>query len=209
MVRSNISPDQSKAVAASHALSGKPPCLLSLYSIPTQALADAKVSTEDIAAIEVIGGSSRVPALIKILKDFFGKEPSRTLNAKECVSRGCALNCAMLSPIFRCVMPIAWLVAGASLSPFGVKAEFILGGSLLVDWHSCSAASVLRSAWYISTCRCTPAVCFCQTGALWASMPTPANSCMLSCGSQLQRAMMPPCTALRVWPAVCLTWATA
>ena len=86
-----------------------------------QALADAKVSTEEIAAIEVIGGSSRVPALIKILKDFFGKEPSRTLNAKECVSRGCALNCAMLSPIFRCVMPIGWLVEGASLSTFGVK----------------------------------------------------------------------------------------
>jgi molecular chaperone DnaK (HSP70) len=33
--------------------------------------------------------------------DFFGKDPSRTLNAKECVSRGAALQCAMLSPIFR------------------------------------------------------------------------------------------------------------
>ena len=86
-----------------------------------QALADAKVSTEEIAAIEVIGGSSRVPALIKILKDFFGKEPSRTLNAKECVSRGCALNCAMLSPIFRCVMPIGWLVEGALLLLLDVK----------------------------------------------------------------------------------------
>ena len=62
-----------------------------------------------------------MPALIKILKDFFGKEPSRTLNAKECVSRGCALNCAMLSPIFRCVMPTGSLVEGASLPLFGVK----------------------------------------------------------------------------------------
>ena len=112
-----------KAVSASHALSWEPG-LLNLHqltSIPMQALADAKVSTEEIAAIEVIGGSSRVPALIKILKDFFAKEPSRTLNAKECVSRGCALNCAMLSPIFRCVMPIAWLVEDASLSQSGVK----------------------------------------------------------------------------------------
>jgi heat shock protein 4 len=51
--------------------------------------------------VEVTGGSSRVPALIKILKEFFNKEPSRTLNAKEVISRGCALQCAMLSPIFR------------------------------------------------------------------------------------------------------------
>ena len=39
--------------------------------------------------------------LTDILKDFFKKDPSRTLNATEVISRGCALNCAMLSPIFR------------------------------------------------------------------------------------------------------------
>lgn len=52
-------------------------------------------------SVEVVGGSSRVPALLRIIKDFFDKEPGRTLNAKECVSKGAALNCAMLSPIFR------------------------------------------------------------------------------------------------------------
>ena len=67
-----------------------------------QALEDAQVSPADIQSVEVVGGSSRVPALLRIIKDFFGKEPGRTLNAKECVSRGAALNCAMLSPIFRC-----------------------------------------------------------------------------------------------------------
>ena len=51
--------------------------------------------------MEVTGGSSRVPSIIAILKDFFKKDPSRTLNATEVISRGCALNCAMLSPIFR------------------------------------------------------------------------------------------------------------
>jgi molecular chaperone DnaK (HSP70) len=39
---------------------------------------------------------------LQAVADFFGKDPSRTLNAKECVSRGAALQCAMLSPIFRC-----------------------------------------------------------------------------------------------------------
>lgn len=66
-----------------------------------QALEDAKVALGDMASVEVVGGSSRVPALLNTMRDFFKKEPSRTLNATEVVSRGCALNCAMLSPIFR------------------------------------------------------------------------------------------------------------
>ncbi len=68
-----------------------------------QALEDAQITQADVHTVEVVGGSSRVPALLRIIKDFFGKEPGRTLNAKECVSRGAALNCAMLSPIFRSV----------------------------------------------------------------------------------------------------------
>ena len=55
----------------------------------------------DVVSVEVTGGSSRVPAVLHNLRDFFKKEPSRTLNATEVISRGCALNCAMLSPIFR------------------------------------------------------------------------------------------------------------
>ena len=66
-----------------------------------QVVADAGVTKEALASIEVVGGSSRVPAVIRAIADYFGKEPSRTLNAKECVSRGAALQCAMLSPIFR------------------------------------------------------------------------------------------------------------
>lgn len=81
-------------------------CERSLHAVATaQALQEAGVSLEDIASVEVTGGSSRSPAIIGILKDFFKKDPSRTLNATEVISRGCALNCAMLSPIFRCDAP--------------------------------------------------------------------------------------------------------
>ena len=55
----------------------------------------------DLAAVELVGSSSRVPSLLAILKEVLGQEPSRTQNAKEAVSKGCALCCAMLSPIFR------------------------------------------------------------------------------------------------------------
>ncbi|KAL8139432.1 hypothetical protein V2J09_005453 [Rumex salicifolius] len=66
-----------------------------------KALAEAGLSVENIYAVEVVGSGSRVPAIIKILTEFFGKEPRRTMNASECVAKGCALQCAMLSPTFK------------------------------------------------------------------------------------------------------------
>lgn len=66
-------------------------------------MADAGVKLDQISSVELVGGSSRVPLVIAKLIETFQKDPSRTLNAKECVSRGAALQCAMLSPIFRYV----------------------------------------------------------------------------------------------------------
>ncbi|CAH2036585.1 unnamed protein product [Thlaspi arvense] len=66
-----------------------------------KALSDAGLTVEDVHMVEVVGSGSRVPAIIKILTEFFGKEPRRTMNASECVSRGCALQCAILSPTFK------------------------------------------------------------------------------------------------------------
>ncbi|KAK4778459.1 hypothetical protein SAY86_005987 [Trapa natans] len=66
-----------------------------------KALADARLSAESIHSIELVGSGSRIPAISKMLVTFFGREPSRKLNASECVARGCALQCAMLSPAFR------------------------------------------------------------------------------------------------------------
>ncbi|WVZ96788.1 hypothetical protein U9M48_042381 [Paspalum notatum var. saurae] len=66
-----------------------------------KALAEAGLTTENVHFVEVVGSGSRVPAIIKIITEFFGKEPRRTMNASECVARGCALQCAMLSPTFK------------------------------------------------------------------------------------------------------------
>lgn len=54
-----------------------------------------------IHAVEIVGGASRIPAVKRIVKEVFGMEPSTTLNADEAVARGCALQCAILSPSFR------------------------------------------------------------------------------------------------------------
>ncbi|XP_031488053.1 heat shock 70 kDa protein 14-like [Nymphaea colorata] len=66
-----------------------------------RAVHDAGLTVENIHSVEVVGSGSRVPAIIRILTEFFGKEPRRTMNASECVARGCALQCAMLSPTFK------------------------------------------------------------------------------------------------------------
>ncbi|XP_071686009.1 heat shock 70 kDa protein 15-like [Rutidosis leptorrhynchoides] len=66
-----------------------------------KALSEAQLTIDNIYAVEVVGSGSRVPAVIKILTEFFGKEPRRTMNASECVSKGCALECAILSPTFK------------------------------------------------------------------------------------------------------------
>uniref|UniRef100_A0AAX7UXZ3 Heat shock protein 4b n=1 Tax=Astatotilapia calliptera TaxID=8154 RepID=A0AAX7UXZ3_ASTCA len=49
----------------------------------------------------IVGGASRIPAVKERISKFFGKELSTTLNADEAVARGCALQCAILSPAFK------------------------------------------------------------------------------------------------------------
>ncbi|TMW92390.1 hypothetical protein EJD97_013122 [Solanum chilense] len=76
--------------------------LLEKISIPCRkALLDSGLTAERIHTLELVGSGSRIPAMGRILNSVFRKEPGRTINASECVARGCALQCAMLSPIFR------------------------------------------------------------------------------------------------------------
>merc|ERR1719510_2570433 len=56
---------------------------------------------EDIYAVEIVGGSTRIPAIKSLCEKVFGKTANTTLNADEAVSRGCALQCAILSPTFK------------------------------------------------------------------------------------------------------------
>ncbi|CAN9502142.1 unnamed protein product [Ophioblennius macclurei] len=62
------------------------------------ALEQSKLSRDDIYAVEIVGGATRIPAIKERIGKFFGKDVSTTLNADEAVARGCALQCAILSP---------------------------------------------------------------------------------------------------------------
>ncbi|KAE8673465.1 Heat shock 70 kDa protein 16 [Hibiscus syriacus] len=76
--------------------------LLERITVPCRkVLADSGLTLDKINSVELVGSGSRIPAITRILASIFNREPSRTINASECVARGCALKCAMLSPIFR------------------------------------------------------------------------------------------------------------
>jgi molecular chaperone DnaK len=61
------------------------------------ALKDSGYSQSDIDEIILVGGSTRIPAIQKLVKDFFGKEPSKGVNPDEVVAIGAAIQGAVLT----------------------------------------------------------------------------------------------------------------
>ncbi|XP_025830868.1 heat shock 70 kDa protein 4 isoform X2 [Agrilus planipennis] len=66
-----------------------------------QCLESSGLKLEEIHSVEIVGGSTRIPAIKQLIEKIFHKSASTTLNQDEAVSRGCALQCAMLSPAVR------------------------------------------------------------------------------------------------------------
>ncbi|KAG8762582.1 adenyl-nucleotide exchange factor sse1 [Ceratobasidium sp. 423] len=67
-----------------------------------EALLEASLTPDQIHSIELVGGSSRIPAIRTRIREYFGnRQLSATLNADEAVCRGATFACAMLSPVFR------------------------------------------------------------------------------------------------------------
>ena len=62
-----------------------------------KAVEDAKLSTADIDEVILVGGSSRIPAVQTLVKDFFGKEPSKGVNPDEVVAVGACIQGAILN----------------------------------------------------------------------------------------------------------------
>lgn len=62
-----------------------------------KALADAGLKASDIDEVILVGGSTRIPAIQKIVKDFFGKEPSKGVNPDEVVAIGAAIQGGVLT----------------------------------------------------------------------------------------------------------------
>lgn len=65
--------------------------------IPVEkALKDSGFSKKDIDEIVLVGGSTRIPKIQSLVKDFFGKEPSKNINPDEAVAYGASVQAAIL-----------------------------------------------------------------------------------------------------------------
>ncbi|MBE6307794.1 MAG: molecular chaperone DnaK [Bacteroidaceae bacterium] len=62
-----------------------------------RAMSDAGLSNSDIDEVILVGGSTRIPAVQKIVEDFFGKAPSKGVNPDEVVAVGAAIQGAILN----------------------------------------------------------------------------------------------------------------
>jgi molecular chaperone DnaK len=62
-----------------------------------KALADAGLKASEIDEVVLVGGSTRIPAIQKAVKDFFGKEPNRTVNPDEVVAIGAGVQGGVLA----------------------------------------------------------------------------------------------------------------
>ncbi len=62
-----------------------------------QALADAKITPADISEVILVGGQTRMPAIQRLVRDFFGKEPHKGINPDEVVAIGAAIQAGVLA----------------------------------------------------------------------------------------------------------------
>jgi len=72
--------------------------LIQACLVPCQnAMRDAGLQTSDIDEVILVGGSSRIPAVQTLVKNYFGKEPSKGVNPDEVVAVGAAIQGAVLN----------------------------------------------------------------------------------------------------------------
>lgn len=62
-----------------------------------KALQAAKLSPKDIDEVVLVGGSTRMPRIQQLVRDFFGKEPNKSVNPDEAVALGAAVQAGVLS----------------------------------------------------------------------------------------------------------------
>ena len=62
-----------------------------------QALKDAKLKAEDIDHVVLVGGTTRIPYVRKVVEEIFGKKPERGIDPMECVAFGAAIQAGIMS----------------------------------------------------------------------------------------------------------------
>ncbi|MBE5731158.1 MAG: molecular chaperone DnaK [Clostridiales bacterium] len=66
-------------------------------TLSKRAMSDAGLSTSDISKVILVGGSTRIPAVVDAVRKVSGKEPFKGINPDECVAMGAAIQAGVLA----------------------------------------------------------------------------------------------------------------
>ena len=94
-----------------------------------QALQEAKLKKSDINEVVLVGGSTHIPAVQELVRQFTGKEPIQGVNSEEAVALGAAIQASVLSTEGRWESGcISWCISSLSL---GVETQYGLMTKLI------------------------------------------------------------------------------
>ncbi|KAJ6497844.1 heat shock protein 70 family [Mycena sanguinolenta] len=95
-------------------------------------LKDANIKKEDVDEIVLVGGSTRIPKVQELLREYFGKEPSKGINPDEAVAYGAAVQGGILSGLERrgVIIDVVPLTLGIETTG-GVFAQVLKRGSTI------------------------------------------------------------------------------
>ncbi|MBA3725168.1 MAG: molecular chaperone DnaK [Armatimonadetes bacterium] len=91
-----------------------------------KALKDAKVESKDVDEVVLVGGSTRMPMVLELVKKLVGKEPHRGVNPDEVVAIGAAIQAGVLGGEVKGLVLLDVIPLGLGVETLGGIADFLI-----------------------------------------------------------------------------------